>query len=239
MSPITVIIVDDERSARNEIQRALLPYPDFEAIGEAKNADEAQAAIEAKKPDLIFLDIKMPEKTGFDLLSSLTFIPEVVFTTAFDQYAIQAFDKNALDYLLKPIREERFEQALEKIRQRFLVKDTMDKQDHFDKKIFIKDGEKCHFVHWHEVYLIESLGNYARFYFNDKKALFKSSLDQLEEKLDEKRFFRINRAQIVNAEYISSVQALAGGKLILSLVQGPQLEVSNRQSVKFKTWYKV
>lgn len=239
MTPITVIIVDDERSARNEIQRALLPYHDFEAIGEAKNADEAEAAIEAQKPDLIFLDIKMPEKTGFDLLSSLTFIPEVVFTTAFDQYAIQAFDNNALDYLLKPIREERFEQALEKIRQRFSDRETRNKQDHFDKKIFIKDGDKCHFVHWREVYLIESLGNYARFYFNDKKAMFKSSLDQLEEKLDEKRFFRINRAQIVNAEYISSVQALAGGKLILTLAQGPKLEVSNRQSVKFKTWYKI
>lgn len=239
MTPITVIIVDDERSARNEIQRALLPYPDFEVIGEAKNADEAQATIEAKKPDLIFLDIKMPEKTGFDLLSSLTFIPDVVFTTAFDQYAIQAFDNNALDYLLKPIRKERFEQAVEKIRQRFWVKATIDKQGHFDKKIFIKDGDKCHFVYWREVYLIESMGNYARFYFNDKKPLFKSSLDQLEQKLDEKRFFRINRAQIVNAEYISSVQALAGGKLILTLVQGTKLEVSNRQSVKFKTWYKI
>lgn len=239
MTPITVMIVDDERSARNEIHRTLLLYPDFQTIGEAKNADEAQAAIELKKPELIFLDIKMPEKSGFDLLSSLNFIPEVVFTTAFDQYAIQAFDKNALDYLLKPIRAERFEQAIEKIRQRFLAKETSNQQRFFDKKIFIKDGEKCHFIYWHEVYLIESLGNYARFYFNEKKAMLKSSLDQLEEKMDKKRFFRINRAQIVNAEFISSVQALTGGKLMLTLTQGPQLEVSNRQSVKFKTWYKV
>src|SRR5687767_7505298 len=148
MKKITVLIIDDERSAREEIKRALKDYPDFTVLGEAENADDARQLIENRQPDLIFLDIQMPEKSGFDLLESLDNAPAVIFTTAYNQYATQAFEVNALDYLLKPIRQERFAKAIEKIRNSIT---------RADRKIFIKDGDKCFFIHLHEIYLIESL----------------------------------------------------------------------------------
>jgi two-component SAPR family response regulator len=111
MNKIKVIVIDDERSSREELKRAIKKYQDLEMTGEAKNADEAKTLIETQRPDLIFLDIQMPERSGFDLLESLEEVPEVIFTTAFDQYAVQAFEISALDYLMKPIREERFTRA--------------------------------------------------------------------------------------------------------------------------------
>ncbi|PSL43901.1 LytTR family two component transcriptional regulator [Chitinophaga niastensis] len=233
MKKIQVIIIDDERSAREEIKRALAPYPDFEVTGEAKNADEAKELIETKKPDLIFLDIQMPEKSGFDLLASLEDVPEVIFTTAYDQYALQAFDNNALDYLMKPIREERFTRAIEKIRKQFTDRATT------DRRIFVKDRDQCFFIPLSDIYLIESVDNYARLYFNEKKVLLKSSLNQLEEKLDATIFFRINRTQLINAGFIAQIHAMPGGKLQISLQQGMRLEVSSRQSVKFKNWHTI
>ena len=134
--------------AREEVKRALSAnYPEFEVLGEAANADEAIVLIEKERPDLIFLDIHMPEKTGFDLLEELTMVPEVVFTTAYDQYAVQAFEVNALDYLVKPLREERFAMTIEKVKAGF---SKTEKQSEIalpmHYKIFIKDGEQCHFI---------------------------------------------------------------------------------------------
>ena len=114
MKTYKTLIIDDERLAREEVKRALSNYPEFEVLGEAANAEEAIILIEKERPDLIFLDIHMPEKTGFDLLEELTMVPEVVFTTAYDQYAVQAFEVNALDYLVKPLREERFSKTIER-----------------------------------------------------------------------------------------------------------------------------
>ena len=159
MNKIQVIVIDDERSSREELKRALKNYADFEIIGEAKNADEAREQIEIKRPDLIFLDIQMPEKSGFDLLESLDEVPAVIFTTAFNQYAVQAFEINALDYLMKPIREERFAKAIEKIRASMNQKHALNKSKLSDRQIFIKDGEKYHFIHLNKIYLIESVDN--------------------------------------------------------------------------------
>lgn len=230
MEKIKVIIIDDERAARNEIKRALLSYPAFEVTGEAKNADEAKAQIEAKYPDLIFLDIRMPEKSGFDLLESLKETPQVIFTTAFDQYAVKAFEINALDYLLKPIREERFAKAMERV-QAILEARTEAIQT---RQVFIKEGERCYFIQLKEVYLIESLDNYARLYFGDKKVLMKTSLNQLERRLDKRLFFRINRAQIINTDFIKEIFPASKGRIKISLKTGELLNVSDRQSVKFK-----
>jgi two-component system LytT family response regulator len=238
MKQIQVMIIDDERSAREEIKRALAPYPDFKVSGEAKNADEAKALITAQKPDLIFLDIQMPEKSGFDLLASLEDVPEVIFTTAFDQYAVQAFDNNALDYLMKPIRDERFAKAIEKIRKVFTTHTDAGKNT-AGQRIFVKDRDQCFFIPLSDIYLIESVDNYARLYFNEKKVLMKSSLNQLEEKLDAAIFFRINRTQLINARFIAQIHTLPGGRLQLSLKQGLQLEVSGRQSVKFRNWHTI
>jgi two-component system LytT family response regulator len=234
MKKIKVIIVDDERSSREELKRALKSYEDFVLIGEAENADDAKDLIETKMPDLIFLDIQMPEKSGFDLLESLDNVPAVLFTTAYDQYAIQAFEVNALDYLMKPIREERFAKAIEKIRGMISLKSSLNNSVEKERKIFIKDGEKRFFIQLDEIYLIESLENYTRLFFQGKKALQRRSLRQWEEMLDENIFFRINRTEIVNIKYIQEVNATMSGRLEVKLKTGELLEVSNRQSVKFK-----
>lgn len=221
-----VIIIDDERLAREEMKRHLLPYPELEVVGEAENADEAEALIRKEHPDLLFLDIKMPERTGFDLLESLEDVPEIIFTTAFDQYAVKAFEINALDYLVKPIREERFAMAMEKVRAKLAGKS--------DRIIFVKEGERYHFIKVKDIRLIESEGNYARLYFNDNKALIKRSLNQLEKILTPLLFFRINRNEIVNTAYITQVQSFPNGRLHVSLQTGEVLSISSRQSAAFK-----
>ena len=234
MRKIKVIIVDDERLSREELKRALEPHEDFVLVGEAGNADEAKSLIEAKMPDLIFLDIQMPEKSGFDLLESLDNAPAVLFTTAYNEYAVQAFEVNALDYLMKPIREERFAKAIEKIRNTLSGKYSLGDVAVKDRKIFIKDGEKRFFIQLDEIYLIESLENYTRLFFQDKKALQRRSLRQWEEMLDANVFFRINRTEIINLNHIREVNRTVSGKLEVKLKTGELLEVSNRQAVKFK-----
>ena len=226
MKKLKVLIIDDERNAREEIKLLLKSYPDVEIIGEAKNADDAKEQIDIKKPDLLFLDIQMPEKTGFDLLESLDNVPQVIFTTAYDQYAVKAFEVSAIDYLMKPIREERFAKAMEQLK----VKSTKEKDD----RIFVKDRQQYHFISWNEVHLIESMDNYARLFFDDKNVFLKTSLNLLEQKLDEVLFFRVNRAQIINLNYIDKIIPLPGGKLKVLLKTGDAIEASDRQSVKLK-----
>ncbi|HMH32566.1 MAG TPA: response regulator [Puia sp.] len=236
MNGIRVIVIDDERLAREEVKHALKAYQDFEVIGEAENADEARELIGLFNPDLIFLDIQMPEQTGFDLLESLAEVPEVIFTTAFDQYAVQAFEINALDYLVKPVRSERFEKAIEKVRNKLTNSSKENKKLSTEHQVFIKDGNKCHFLKLKDVYLIESMDNYATLYFDNKKTYIKRSLNQLEEKLDKSVFFRVNRAQIINTLYIKQIDTMPKGRLRISLQTGETLDVSTRQSVQFKSW---
>jgi two-component system LytT family response regulator len=237
MKTIKTIIIDDERLAREEVKRALEMHQEFKIIGEASHVDEAVTLIEELKPDVLFLDIHMPGKSGFDLLEELTILPEVVFTTAYDQYAVKAFELNALDYLVKPLRDERFSKTIEKVKVELAKKEEL-KADvlPMHRKIFIKDGENCHFIPLSEIYFIESLENYARLYFGDKKAMIKRSLNLLEEKLDSTVFFRINRSQIINTQYIKEIHPYFNNKLQITLTTGETLEVSSRQSAKFKNW---
>ena len=226
MKKLKVLIIDDERNAREEIKLLLKSYPDVEIVGEAKNADDAKEQIGLKHPDLLFLDIQMPEKTGFDLLESLDNVPQVIFTTAYDQYAVKAFEVSAIDYLMKPIREERFAKAMEQLK----VKSASKNGD----RIFVKDKQQYHFISWNKVHLIESMDNYARLFFDDKNVFLKTSLNLLEQKLDDSLFFRVNRAQIINLNYIDKIIPLPGGKLKVLLKTGDAPEASDRQSVKLK-----
>jgi two-component system LytT family response regulator len=230
VNKVDCIIVDDERAARSELRRMLAGYPEFNISGEAKNADEAKGLIETNKPQVIFLDIQMPGPSGFDLLESLAEVPQVIFTTAFDEYAVKAFEVSALDYLVKPFRAERFALSMEKIRKRLSEKPATEDQ----RRIFIKEGHHCYFVLLQSVWLIESRENYACLYFDGKKALVKTSLTQLEEKLDENIFFRINRTQIVNTSYIQHIKSLKNARISITLTTGEVFELSERQSVKFK-----
>lgn len=237
MKTFKTIIIDDERLAREEVKRALKKYPEFIIVGEANNVDTALTLIDKEQPDIIFLDIHMPEKSGFDLLEELTTVPEVVFTTAYDQYAVKAFELNALDYLVKPLREERFAITIEKVKVELSKKEEMIKDVlPMHRKIFIKDGEQCYFIPLSEIHFIESLDNYARLYFGNQKAMIKRSLNLLEEKLDPTVFFRANRSQIINTQYIKEIHPHFNNKLHISLTTGETIEVSSRQSVKFKNW---
>jgi len=237
MKTFRTIIIDDERLAREEVKRALKGYPEFEIVGEASHVDEAKIMIEDALPDIIFLDIHMPGKSGFDLLEELATVPEVVFTTAYDEYAVKAFELNALDYLVKPLRDERFAKTIDKVRIELAEKAKMQTETlPMHQKIFIKDGEKCYFIPLTEIYYIESLDNYARLYFGNQKAMIKRSLNLLAEKLDPKVFFRINRSEIINTHYIKEIHPHFNNKLHVTLTTGETLEVSSRQSVKFKNW---
>lgn len=235
------IIIDDERLARNELKKMLAVHPEIEIIREAVNADEGLRLINEFNPDLIFLDVQMPVKTGFDLLEELEKVPTVVFTTAYDEYAIRAFEVNALDYLLKPIDPKRLSDAV----QKFLSiddKEMIFSENRSDPKmslsesdqVFVKDGEKCWFVKLAEIRLFESVGNYARVFFGPNKPLILKSLNSLEERLDPRTFFRANRKHIVNLRMIERVEPFFNGGLLLEIKGGEKIEVSRRQAVRFK-----
>lgn len=239
MSIIKTIIVEDSRLARNELKELIKMHPELEVIGEAENVDTAYKMINELKPQLIFLDINMPEKDGFELLEMLDDVPVTVFTTAFDEYAIKSFEYNALDYLLKPINEKRFGDAVQKIKDK--VNSTDDEQDHVatqslteESQIFIKDGEKCWLVKVSEIIVFEIVGNYTRVYFRDCKPLIYKSLNQIEERLPENTFFRANRQQIINLKYIKNVDNWFNGKLKATMQNGAEIEISRRQSSLFK-----
>lgn len=237
----TAIIIDDERLARNELKRLLQEYQEIEIIGEAANADEAHKLILEFSPDLIFLDIQMPAKTGFDLLAELDRLPLVIFTTAHDEFALKAFDVNALDYLLKPIDPQRLADAVQKLmiadeREALVTEDKTEGRSFLTEsdQVFVKDGEKCWFVKLSEIRLFESVGNYARVFFGPNKPLILKSLNSLEERLDQRTFFRANRKHIVNLRMIEKVEPFFNGGLLLEIKGGEKIEVSRRQAVRFK-----
>lgn len=234
---LKVILIDDERLARSELKRLLQEFPDVEIIGEAANANEAVEKIETLNPDLIFLDIQMPGKSGFDLLTELEKTPHVIFVTAYDEYALKAFEVNALDYLMKPVEPRRLADAILKVKQ----KDEEDLLTYNNRgmlgehdQVFVKDGERCWFVKLSEVRLFESVGNYAKVFFGNNKPLILKSLNALEERLDEKVFFRANRKHIINLRMIEKIEPYFNGGLLLDLAGGEKIEVSRRQAVKFK-----
>ncbi len=234
------LIIDDERLARNELKKLLSDFAEIEVIGEAANAKEGVEKIDSLMPDLIFLDIQMPGKTGFDMLEELDKAPHVIFTTAYDEFALKAFEVNALDYLMKPIEPQRLGDAIHKLQlaeekeqaaaMAGLSRGILSEND----QVFVKDGERCWFVKLSEVRLFESVGNYAKVFFGGNKPLILKSLNALEERLDEKVFFRANRKHIINLHMIEKVETFFNGGLMLDLKGGEKIEVSRRQAVKFK-----
>jgi two-component system LytT family response regulator len=234
---IKTIIVEDSRLARNELKELIKKHPELDIIGEAENVDSAYKMITEERPDLIFLDINMPGKDGFELLEMLDDVPVTVFTTAFDEYAIKSFEYNALDYLLKPINDRRFADAVEKVKARMDVLKHEEEAVEFlneSSQIFIKDGEKCWLVKIGEIFLFEIVGNYTRVYFRDCKPLIYKSLNQVEERLPQQLFFRANRQQVINLQYIKSVDNWFNGKLKATMQNGAEVEISRRQSALFK-----
>lgn len=227
---IRTLIVDDERLARAELRRLLSAHPGIEIVGEAANAAEAAQQVAALRPHLILLDVQMPGGSGFDLLAALDEAPEVIFTTAFDQYALQAFEASALDYLMKPIQAQRLAGALERAAGRLGMAPTPSSTP---RKLFIRDGERCWFVRLEDIRLFESEGNYTRLYFDGAKPLLARSLLQLEQRLDPRQFFRASRRHIVNLAAVRGIDNEDGGALTLRL-DDMQVEVSRRRAAALR-----
>ena len=232
------LIVDDERLARVELKRLLQPFKEINVVGEAVNVEDALEKITQLNPELVFLDIQMPGKSGFDLLEELDSVPTIVFTTAYDEYALKAFEYNAMDYLLKPIEPKRLEDTVKKLlekNKKETVQQIPDSKVLTEKdQVFVKDGERCWFVKLETVRLFESEGNYVRLYFDENKPLILRTLNYLDERLDPKSFFRANRKHIVNLKWIDSIETWLNGGLLVKLKGGHKIEVSRRQAIKFK-----
>ncbi|MBS0374588.1 MAG: response regulator transcription factor [Proteobacteria bacterium] len=226
------VIVDDEALARRELRRLLRDHPWLEVVGEAAHIVEAAAVVESSMPDLLFLDIHMPGGSGFDLLPRLEQVPQVIFTTAYDQHAVRAFEVDALDYLLKPVEPERLAAALERARQALAAfpprREVLD-------RLFVQDGPRCWFVPLREVRLLSAEDNHVRLSWGAASPLVTRGLGALERRLDPRQFFRANRAEIVNLDFIERVDPGIHGGLLVRLRDHPaEIEMSRRQARLFR-----
>jgi len=229
------LVIDDERLARKELIKLLEDFPEIEILGEAANADEAFELINSHNPDLLFLDIQIPDKTGFDLLEMLDSVPKVIFTTAYDEYALKAFDVNALDYLLKPIQLDRLNETITKLEPpKEEVTEEKEPKLGLKDQVFVKDGDKCWFVSLKDIRYFESDGNYIKVFFETFKPMIHKSLNALDEKLNDRDFFRASRKHIINLSWVESIEPWFNGGLMVKLKGGDKVEVSRRQAAKFK-----
>lgn len=235
------LLIDDERLARNELRRLLAAFPEIEIVGEATNAKQAREQLAALKPDLLFLDVQMPGETGMEFLESLEPpVPHVIFTTAYDEFAVKAFELNALDYLLKPVDPARLAAAVSKLQEKAagaevaapknLPRDRLDAKD----KVFVREGDRCWFVELTAIRLLESEGNYTRVHFENAQPQLFRSLNAMEERLDPKFFFRANRRQIINLAWIDKIEPWFSGGLLVHLKGAAKVELSRRQAQEFR-----
>jgi len=234
------LLIDDERLARNELRRLLAAHPDVEIVGEAVDVEDALEKIAELKPALIFLDVQMPGADGFSLLEQLDLpLPAVIFTTAYDEFAVKAFEFNALDYLLKPVDPNRLVAALERLRHRETAAPFEGGAQPvarlaLEDKVFVREGDRCWFVPVKNLRLLESEGNYTRLYFDDQKPQLFRSLTAMEERLDPRNFFRANRKQVINLTWVEGIEPWFSGGLLVKLKGGPKVELSRRQAQDFR-----
>ncbi|PTY08497.1 DNA-binding response regulator [Opitutaceae bacterium EW11] len=233
---MNALIIDDERLARAELRRLLSAHPGVTVVGEAANAAQARERVAELKPDVIFLDIQMPGESGFELLESMEPpVPLVVFTTAYDEFAVRAFEFNALDYLMKPVDPARLAAAVEKLRAIGIAKESARTgRLALEDKVFVREGERCWFVQVKSIRLLESEGNYTRIHFDDAQPQLFRSLNAMEERLDPKYFFRANRRQIINLSWIDRIEPWFSSGLLVTLKGGAKVELSRRQAQEFR-----
>ena len=235
------LLIDDERLARSELRKLLSAFADIEIVGEAAHAKQAREQLAALQPELIFLDVQMPGETGMQLLESLEPpVPHVIFTTAYDEFAVKAFELNALDYLLKPVDPARLAAAIDKLRAKLQgAPDVPSKPPPRDRlnaedKVFVREGDHCWFVEVKSIRLLESEGNYTRVHFDAAQPQLFRSLNAMEERLDPKYFFRANRRQIINLAWIDKIEPWFSGGLLVHLKGGAKVELSRRQAQEFR-----
>jgi two-component system LytT family response regulator len=224
-------VIDDERLARVGLRRLLQAHPDITIVGEANNGQDAANKIRRMQPDFLFLDVEMPGQNGLDLLEELEDVPPVIFTTAFEEYAVRAFEVSALDYLVKPIVPERLARALDKVRK--TIAET-EKQPDRKRQVFLRDGKRCWIVMVDQIRRLESVGNYTRVYFGDNAPLISKSLNALEARLDPALFFRASRSHMINLREVRSIDEEANGGLIAVLTDGHRILITRRQSHRLR-----
>lgn len=239
---IRALIIDDERLARQELRSLVEQFDSIQIVGESGKPEKALDLIDRENPDLIFLDIQMPGMNGFELLDEIEGkTPEVIFITAYDEYALQAFEVNALDYVMKPVEMDRLQEGIQKITKKIEERKAQTPDEpvaegklELNDQVFLKDGDKCWFVELSKIRLFESEGNYVRVYFDESRPLILKSLNALTDRLNEKYFFRASRKHIINLRWIDRVETWLNGGLMVFLKDGTKVEVSRRQSVKLK-----
>ena len=229
------IVVEDSRLAREGLVKMLGSYPEITILGAADHPSSALKLILEHQPDLIFLDIHMPGASGFDLLEKLDYSPKVIFTTAYSEYAIRSFDYNTIDYLLKPISDERLKLAIDKLSisaedSEACYKPPLD----IHSRILVKDGDKCHLVALESIRYFESCKNHVRIFFGKENAFVKKSLNSIAERLPNRYFFRANRQYVVNLHAIVSIEEAVNDGYEITMSDGKTLEVSRRNAVEMK-----
>ena len=229
------IVVEDSRLARNELVQMINDLGKFTEVIEAENGDQAVEMIKKHKPTVVFLDIHLPGMNGFEVLEQLDFVPQIIFTTAFDEYAIKSFEYNTVDYLMKPISKERLASAVDKLSPSEVGKKPLKLKE--GQQVFVRDGDKCWFVKIDDIRLFESVGNYTRVYFDKEKPMILKTLNYLENILDDKKYFRANRKQIINVKFVDRIDKGFNGKLKITMFTGEQVEVSRQQSAQFQSLF--
>jgi two-component system LytT family response regulator len=230
---VKALIVDDEPLARRELRRMLAAHPEVEVVGEAGSAAEAERAVAELAPEVVFLDIQMPQRTGFQLLEALEDLPQVVFTTAYDEHAVRAFEVGALDYLMKPIAPARLAAAIGRVQERLAPAPRATWLDP-DRPLLVREGERGLLVRLRDVEWVEAAGNYVQLHFGDHRPLLLHSLAALERRLDPDRFFRASRGALVNLDHIDRFDTGIRGELVARLRGGASVPFSRRQSTEFK-----
>ena len=245
MKRIKALIIDDEELGRQIIRELLAFHPEVEIAAECQDAYEALEAIEQHHPDLLFLDIQMPEIDGFELLEMLEEIPHVIFSTAYDQYALKAFEVNAVDYLLKPIVPDRFDMALERVKRNAqqetaereniqnLLRNLQSQKTYMDR-ILVKQSGKIVMLQTEEIFWIEAMEDYANLHTDKGSYLVLQSLSALERKLDPARFIRVHRSYIVNMEAVKEIVRWTNARLKLRTKDGHEIILSRSGAKRLK-----
>ncbi|KGJ95214.1 LytR/AlgR family response regulator transcription factor [Colwellia psychrerythraea] len=245
---MNAIVVEDSRLARNGLVRMLSEFKEIEVAGAAEDVSSALVLIKQHQPEVIFLDIHMPEQNGFELLAKMNYQAKIIFTTAYAEYAVQAFEHNSVDYLLKPISKERLAKAIEKLSNQNLRQDKAEVSGEYEQdnkqinepilalnsRIFVKDNDQCHLIEIVNIDYIESCKNYVQVYFEQKKVFVKKTLNHVEIRLPKQLFFRVNRQFIINLQSVVTIVETLNDGYDLTMTDGKTIEISRRNTVKLK-----
>ena len=227
-----VILIDDEPLARMIVREYLASYSEYEIVAECNDGFEGAKAIANHEPDLIFLDIQMPKINGFEMLEIINFHPKVIFTTAFDEFAIKALEENAIDYLLKPFRKDRFDKAMEKVKTQLVpvisdqLQETNAKQPDEHLRVVIRNGSDISIIPTYEIEVIEAYDDYVKIHHKGKTHLKKKTMNYFEKTLDPNRFVRVHRSYILNILELTKIETYEKNSYIAILKSGKRIPIS-------------